>query len=205
MDRMVRAAEDLLEERAFETITVSEIVRRARASVGAFYARFSSKSDLLVAIYERRFGAESTARSEEYLAQFASRQMPLEQRTREVVGNIAAYFRSNRRLLQELAIRSGQPEEKLTTGARELRAHRAAFHDGWARAFLAHPEQIGHPDPERAVRFGLFVAAAACRDAFLLEEPGTQELPTEDLIDELSSALSAYLKGGASGATVGRS
>jgi AcrR family transcriptional regulator len=202
---MVRAAEELLEEQPFETITVAQIVRRAGTSVGAFYARFSTKNDLLAAIYSRRFGAESTERSKEYLAQFASRQMPLEQRTHEVVGNMVAYFRGNRRLLQELAVRSGQAESKPVVGTRQFRAHRAAFHDGWVRAFLAHPEQIGHPEPERAVRFGLFVAAAACRDALLLGEPGSEDLRTEDLVRELSRALNAYLREATSATPVGRS
>lgn len=205
MDRMVRAAEDLLEERPFDAVSVAEIVRRAGTSVGAFYARFSSKVDLLAAIYARRFGAEATERSRKYLVGFASREMPLEQRTLEVVRNMAAYFQSNRRLLQEMALRAGQREETLPTGFREVRAHRAAFNDGWARAFLAHPEQIGHPDPERAVRFGLFVAAATCRDAFLLGEPGAEDLPAEELVGELSRALNAYLTGAKSGAAAARS
>jgi AcrR family transcriptional regulator len=203
MDRMVRAAEELLEERPLAAVSVAEIVRRAETSVGSFYARFSSKSDLLAAIYERRFGAEATEKSRTYLAQFAARQMPLQLRTREVVRNMAAYFQSNRRLLQEMALRAGQRKEM--PGSRAQRAHRAVFNDGWARAFLAHPEQIGHPDPERAVRFGLFVAAAACRDAFLLGEPGTQGLETDELVGELSRALSAYLAGAESSAGAVRS
>ena len=205
MDRMVRAAEDLLEERPFDAVSVAEIVRLAGTSVGAFYARFSSKVDLLAAIYARRFGAEATERSRKYLVGFASREMPLEHRTLEVVRNMAAYFQSNRRLLQEMALQAGQREEPLPTGFREVRTHRAAFNDGWARAFLAHPEQIGHPDPERAVRFGLFVAAAACRDASLLGEPGADDLPIDDLVSELCRALNAYLTGAESGATAGRS
>ncbi|MEE9577984.1 MAG: helix-turn-helix domain-containing protein [Gemmatimonadota bacterium] len=205
MDRMVRAAEDLLEERPLDAVSVAEIVRRAGTSVGAFYARFASKSDLLAAIYARRFGAEATERSSKYLAEFAAREMPLEHRTREVVRNMVAYFQDNRRLLQEMAHVVGGREETLPTGSRELRAHRAAFNDGWARAFLAHPEQIGHPDPERAVRFGLFVAAAACRDASLLGEPGADDLPIDDLVSELCRALNAYLTGAESGATAGRS
>ncbi len=204
MDRMVRAAEDLLEERPFDAVSVAEIVRRAGTSVGAFYARFSSKSDLLSAIYARRFGAEATERSRKYLAQFAAREMPLEHRTREVVSNMVTYFQSNRRLLQEMALQAGHREETLPTGSREARAHRAAFNDGWARAFLGHPEQIGHPDPKRAVRFGLFVAAAACRDALLLGEPGAEDLQAEDLVGELSRALNAYLTGAESGATAAR-
>jgi AcrR family transcriptional regulator len=205
MDRMVRAGEALLEEQPFDAISVAEIVRRARTLVGSFYARFSSKDDLLAAIYARRFGAEATERSRKYLAGFASREMSLERRTREVVTNMAAYFRSNRRLLQEMALRAGQRGETMPTGSRELRAHRAAFNDGWVRAFLEHPEEIGHPDPERAVRFGLFVAAAACRDAFLLGEPGAEDVPTEDLVSELSRALNAYLTGTGSSATAARS
>ncbi len=205
MDRMVRAAEELLEERPLAAVSIAEIVRRAETSVGSFYARFSSKSDLLAAIYERRFGAEATEKSREYLAQFAAREMPLQLRTREVVRNMTAYFQSNRRLLQEMALRAEQREEKPPPGSRALRAHRAVFNDGWTRAFLAHREQIGHPDPERAVRFGLFVAAAACRDAFLLGEPGAHGLETDELVGELSRALSAYLTGAESGAGAVRS
>lgn len=205
MDRMLRAAEELLEERPFDAVSVAEIVRQAGTSVGAFYARFSSKGDLLAAIYARRFGAEATERSRRYLAEFAAREMPLEQRTREVVRNMVAYFESNRRLLRAMALRAGQLEETLPAESRELRAHRAVFNDGWARAFLAHPEQIGHPDAERAVRFGLFVAAAACRDAFLLGEPGSKDLPAEDLVSELGRTLNAYLAGAQSRATAGRS
>ena len=205
MDRMVRAAEDLLQERPFDAISVAEIVRQAGTSVGAFYARFSCKGDLLAAIYARRFGTEATERSRRYLAEFAAREMPLEQRTREIVRNMVAYFQSNRRLLRDMAQLSGPRGQTLPTGPPELRAHRAVFNDGWARAFLAHPEQIGHPDPERAVRFGLFVAAATCRDVFLLGEPGAEGLPTEDLVGELGRALHAYLIGAEGRETAGRS
>lgn len=196
MDRMVRAAEELLEERPLNAVSVSEIVRRAGTSVGAFYARFSSKSDLLAAIYARRFGAEATRRSREYLAQFAKREMSLEERTREVVRNMVAYFQGNRRLLQEMAYQTGPREGTPALGSHELRAHLATFNEGWAEAFLAHPEQIGHTDPERAVRFGLFLAAAACRDALLLDAPGSVDLSTEEFASEISRALRAYLAGG---------
>ncbi|MEJ2312804.1 MAG: helix-turn-helix domain containing protein [Gemmatimonadales bacterium] len=196
MDRIVRAAEELLEERPFDAVSVAEIVHRAGTSVGAFYARFSCKGDLLAAIYARRFGAEAAERSKRYLADFAAREMPLELRAREVVRNMATYFESNRRLLQAMALRAGQRKETPPAESREIRAHRAVFNDGWARAFLTHRDQIGHPEPERAVRFGLFVAAAACRDAFLLGEPRGESLPAEDLVSELGRALHAYLTGG---------
>ncbi len=42
-DRLLDATEALLATRPFEEITVAEIVRRARRSVGSFYASFDAK------------------------------------------------------------------------------------------------------------------------------------------------------------------
>lgn len=200
MERMVQAAEDLLEQRPFEAFTVAEIVQRAGTSVGAFYARFSSKRDLLAAIYARRFGTEATARSMEYLTQFAARQMPLEHRAYEIVHNMVAYYGRNRRLLKEMVSGLELPESETSAWYREVRAHETAFHDGWAKALLSQPDQIGHEDPERSVRFALSVAAAACRDAILLGgEPRAEDLRTGDLARELTRLLCAYLRGPAGG------
>ena len=53
LEKIGRAVEELLATRSFDDISVGDIVRRARCSVGSFYARFASKDDLLPYLYER--------------------------------------------------------------------------------------------------------------------------------------------------------
>src|SRR5947209_5706863 len=52
-DRLLDATEALLREKEFAAITIAEIVQRAGASTGAFYARFPAKEALLPALYDR--------------------------------------------------------------------------------------------------------------------------------------------------------
>src|ERR1041384_7034894 len=53
LERMLDAAEELIAERGVGSVTVSEVVRRAGSSVGAFYARFPDKDALLATLHER--------------------------------------------------------------------------------------------------------------------------------------------------------
>jgi AcrR family transcriptional regulator len=53
LERLLDAAEALILERGVEAASVSAVVKRARSSVGAFYARFPDKDSLLRAVCER--------------------------------------------------------------------------------------------------------------------------------------------------------
>ena len=55
LHRLLDAAEGLIEERGLGDVSIPEIVRRARSSVGGFYARFRDKNELLRALEERFF------------------------------------------------------------------------------------------------------------------------------------------------------
>src|SRR5262245_27122354 len=63
LERLLDAAEELIAERGVASVTVSEVVRRAGSSVGAFYARFPDKDALLATLHERSC-AEALATSE---------------------------------------------------------------------------------------------------------------------------------------------
>jgi len=54
LDRFLEAAEHLLKEKAFDEITIAEIVTRADRTVGSFYARFDDKTALLKTLTARR-------------------------------------------------------------------------------------------------------------------------------------------------------
>ncbi|MGM0670184.1 MAG: TetR/AcrR family transcriptional regulator, partial [Gemmatimonadota bacterium] len=53
LDRISRAALELMAERGVEGATIASIVARAEASVGSFYARFPSKDDLVRYLRDR--------------------------------------------------------------------------------------------------------------------------------------------------------
>src|SRR5206468_8661548 len=53
LERLLDAAEELIAEHGVASVTVSEVVRRAESSVGAFYARFPDKDALLATLHER--------------------------------------------------------------------------------------------------------------------------------------------------------
>jgi AcrR family transcriptional regulator len=47
LDRLLEASESLLKRKRFEEISVAELAREPRSSVGSFYARFPGKDALL--------------------------------------------------------------------------------------------------------------------------------------------------------------
>ncbi len=56
LERFVEAANELLQERSFEEITVADIVSKAERTVGSFYARFDDKYAVLHVLVERLDG-----------------------------------------------------------------------------------------------------------------------------------------------------
>ena len=53
MDRILEGAFELLVEKGFEAMSLREVCQRADLTVGAFYARFSKKQDLALALAAR--------------------------------------------------------------------------------------------------------------------------------------------------------
>src|SRR5919112_6138171 len=76
LEKIGRAVEELLATRSFDDISVGDIVRRARCSVGSFYARFESKDDLLPYLYER-YDADLQPRMRHRVASVAWEQLSL--------------------------------------------------------------------------------------------------------------------------------
>src|SRR6058998_101398 len=55
LQRLLGAAQALINEKGHAAVSIPEIARRAGSSVGGFYARFRDKSELLRALEERHF------------------------------------------------------------------------------------------------------------------------------------------------------
>jgi len=112
---------------------------------------------------------------------------------RWLVANLIGFYRHNRRILRALH------RYARTHPDPEFRAEAAAINAESLRltGVLLEPyrDQMSHPDPERAIRYGLLFATMALRETILGDEaqrPG-YELADDDLEDELTRLVLGYL------------
>jgi AcrR family transcriptional regulator len=190
LERITAAAEGLFAEHGYDGTTVSDIVSRARCSVGAFYARFNDKEALLLHIHDAH------CRSLIERVGFLCDLLHAENATLETVvrQTVRAFFRfaADRRALTRVFIQRGCIDP--------------AFHLRYARAwaevrtllrplFLSRRREIVRPNPERAVDFVLqLVHSGWFNDALHSDVSGITGQSTNDpLIEDLSLACLSYL------------
>lgn len=190
--RFLEATLALLGERRFEEASVAEIARRARSSVGAFYARFEGKQALVACLNQRIF-EEGRERWGAFLAPERWRGRDAAAVMRGVVRHVVRKRRANRGLLRALALHArSHPQPGFAEAAAASNRH---VHALLRALLLARRAELGHPDPERAIGMGLLLVDAATREAILFDEarlvPGG--LSDAVLVRELSAAWLAYL------------
>jgi len=188
--RLLDAAEALIEENGSAEVSIPEIVRRARSSVGGFYARFRDKTELMRAL-EERFFREQRARLERLTRPDAWGDAPLPAIVRTCMRELVQVFRERRALIRAFVARAVHDVEfrgEAQRFQREVAERVSAL-------LLARPGRIGHPHPERAaplavaIVFGAMVAGALFadpRDPFL-------SLGDEETAEELARNFLGYL------------
>lgn len=143
LERIVRAGIEILTRDGPAAVTIQDVVTRARSSVGSFYARFGGKEDFL-AYLEERIREEDVARWADAVRRRAWHGQTLSGAVARAVEVLAEAAReglgSGDTAGPDLAARRRAREELLETLEAQLSAHR---------------EEIGHEDPELAVRLGL--------------------------------------------------
>lgn len=195
LHRFLEATLALLAERRFDEAPVAEIARRARSSVGAFYARFEGKEALVACLNQRLF-EEGRARWDAFLAPGRWRRRDAAAVVRGVVRHVVEKRRANRGLLRALALHArSRPLPAFAEAAAASNRHVYAL---VRELLLARRAELGHPDPGRAIAVGLLLVDAATREAIVFDEaqlaPGG--LSDAVLVRELSAAWLAYLGAG---------
>ena len=190
LDRILAAAEELIAEKGFEDTPISEIVRHAGSSVGAFYSRFEDKHALLHAI-SGRFVEQAMATADSALDPVRWKGAPIDEVLRSVVRFLVSIYREQAGLLRAFVIRNHtDPEFRARRESLTLYVSR-----GVRALLLARRGEIGHPDPERAVRFILTLIFGSLEYVMLFGDmrPGELTLSDDQYADELASACLAYL------------
>jgi AcrR family transcriptional regulator len=190
LHRLLDAAESLIEERGPGDVSIPEIVRRARSSVGGFYARFRDKNELLRAL-EERFFQEQRQRLDRLTRLETWGDAAPAEIARGCMRELIQVFRERRPLIRAFVARSVHDVE--------FRGAALAFErevaDAVGRLLLAQPGVVRHPQPQRAIPlavsivFGSMIAGVLFGD---VRHPFTQ-LSDDDAADELARNFLGYL------------
>lgn len=191
LDRILDATEALLGDRTFEDLTIAEVLKRAGASVGAFYARFSGKEALLDAIYDRhQRQVQDAMKAALDPAAWADR--PVAQIVEVLVHQTVRLYRDHRGLLRTLVLRGhAKPDWRYA----EPNEREGLVISKVGALLAARKSEIKHPDPASAARLGFLMVVATVREKVLFGDSTASavELSDAQLETELARAFLAYL------------
>lgn len=164
-EALVTTAFRLLEQHEFDEITIADLAREAGYSVGAFYARFDSKDQLLEALVSRHLVARSSAR-DRILAGADVGSLP-----RDLIRDLVSYYWKRRRFWRAVLQRGMRDREfwaPLRNQATETIAALIARLEALAGRPIAEAEAAN-------VRFAVRIALGMINDSIVIR-PG-QSLP----------------------------
>lgn len=196
LERILEAAEELLETREFDQLTIAELARHAGCAVGTVYGRLPNKESLLLSLHERyleRGHALSTR-------VFAGRDdAGLEERVELLCGLVIEFYAADRGVTRAITnYLFLRPSEQLTAEVDGFREDAtAAFKQ--AAAFLAERvDRRVHADPQIASEFALLAATdvAQSRLAFGGRSGLRITFPIKALAARIGAQMLAYLRHG---------
>jgi AcrR family transcriptional regulator len=190
LERILDAAEALVSDKGFEDTPVSEIVRRAGSSVGAFYTRFEDKDALLHALYDRYF-EQAIATADDALDPSRWEDARIGELVPAVVRFLVRIYREQGGLIRAFVTRNHRDQS--FQARRERLSHHVS--ERLSALLVARAEEISHPEPERAAAFGLTLVFSALDNVMLFGEmrSGNLVLSDDEFARELSRAYLAYL------------
>ncbi len=189
LNRLLDAAEHVLEDEGLEAATVPAIAKRAGVSVGVVYRRFKNKEALIRGVYERFLWRVSEQNSV-MLSALDGMDVGIEDVLRGMIHGSIESNRRKRNLLRALYQFARTHKDPAIKGqaAKMNRASTAAF----AALMLANRDRIKHPDPEAAIEFAVLALASIIRTVIIGEHSHGLTAP-DDLEGELTRMIFAYL------------
>jgi len=188
LHRLLDAAESLIEEGG--DVSVPEIARRARSSVGGFYARFRDKNELLRAL-EERFFAEQRARVERLTRIDAWAGASIADIARGCMRELVQVFSERRALIRAFVGRAVTDVE--------FRGAAIAFErevaDRVGAMLLAMPGAVRHPRPQQAVTVGIAIVFGSMTASVLFGDVRHDfaRLSDGEIAEELARNFIGYL------------
>ena len=185
--RLLDAAEALLGEKSFDEMTIADVARRSRTSIGGFYRRFRDKDALLHALHER-FCEDARATSDDALDPDKWHGASLATILERITEFVVRIYNERQGLLRAFLLRG------VTNPSVRERSDRLFTYMGEKMAVLLAERagEISHPDPASAAAFALRVLLGTL-DQTLQLQPSAAELDSPHVTRELTRVLTGYL------------
>jgi AcrR family transcriptional regulator len=164
--RLLDAAEAVLVKYGPGGTTLPRIAKQAGVAPASVYRRFRNKEALMAAVF-RRFTERSSGAVKEQFDPESLRPLGLVQFSTKVIQGMVQGFRASApvsRAAMQYAEQHPRAGFVRKTGASE-----ATSFQRMVDTFLIWRDEIKHPDPEQAVRFGFLVVACVLRDLVIFD------------------------------------
>lgn len=191
LERLLDAAEELIAEHGVGSVTVSEVVRRAGSSVGAFYARFTDKDALLATLHQRSC-AEALATAELALDPKRWESVDLAAAVFEIVKFAGILYRERRGIaiaFIELTAADTSFAERRAALEREISERLFDF-------LHAREGEVAHSDLKVAAQVSIRMILSTLEYGamiFRAEKTDPMGLTEQKIADELTRAVLGYL------------
>jgi AcrR family transcriptional regulator len=190
LERILDAAEALIRERGFDSMTIAEVVQRSGSSVGSLYARFNNKLGLLRAV-QLRYHARV---QNDIFAAFSgdnARDESLQEAVARIVTVLSRHVLNEPELFRAFVLQAVFDEGVRAQGQRTNAQRR----DKVVEVLLVHRAEIRHPDPELAARWSYSNCMAVLRERITFGEAAELSggFSDEALVRELTSIVTSYL------------
>ncbi len=192
-ERILQAAERLIDLHGFDATSVADVAAKAGISVGGFYARYRSKKALLhaldeymitqmLAVLEREMGARKLADQSISII------------IRTYIRMMTRFFQKHRTILRQVVTKVRADNEGKT--AERIRVFNRRAHSTLKERILTREDDIHHPDPSKAIDLGVMMVSAAAREMVLFDGRALNQSTSSgrELINELTRAFCAYLQ-----------
>lgn len=191
-ERILEAASHLIASRGWAAVTMQDLAREARISIGALYARFPSRGAVLALLGSVVFDA-AAARFERALDS-----LPQNASLGRVIGRyvetLLEEFAKHRLLIIEVR-RQGEGVPELRRLMHEINRR---VHDAFYRRARRVPRVRGVARIEGRLAFALFMINAGAREAVLAGALAQYPVPHDARLGaELTRMARRYLEGGA--------
>ena len=192
LERLLDAAEQMLDYVGLEGATVPAIAAFAGVSVGNVYKRFPDKDSLLRAVHDRFF-TEQLAANQFALDPAKWVDTPTIELVTTLVAGMVEGYRSRKSLIRALLLfAQTHTDSEYRERAEKLSLESLQLFEVVLRDRRA---DIGHPHPERAIRFVTGLIGHALQSS-VVSEPGSRDLLSSgsETAAELAKMVVVYLR-----------
>ncbi len=196
LERILRAAEELLETREFDELTMADLAEHARCGVGTVYGRIPNKESLLVFLHQR-YMAAGLAGSGRVFEQ--CRDAELDVRVRKLCSMIVDFVGAHRGVTRAITnYLFARSSDDISAEVALFRRDATAGLKQAARFLAEKIDRKIHPDPQAASEFGLLAVWDVAQSRVVFGDRSGLRInySSRVLKARLTALLLAYLRHG---------